>query len=117
MIVADVTKVFKPSFEPRPCSKNFEVDDFGSTGVVQITYFEKGVTIGNQRYINDCFSPMIQDVESKRPHVHINVRNFLESKGLKEINHPPYSPHLEPCEFGNSIISRNVWTTRKAKKL
>ena len=55
--------------------------------------------------------------DNAKPHVHINVRNFLESKGLKEIDHPTYSPDLEPCEFGNSIISRNVWTTRKAKKL
>ena len=88
---------------------------FGSTGVVQITYFEKGVTIDNQRYINDCLSPMIQDVESKRPdhgvrdnsilydkakpHVHINIRNFLESKDLKEIDHPSYPPDLVPCDF------------------
>lgn len=88
---------------------------FRSTGVVQITYCEKGVTIDNQRYINDCLSPMIQEVESQRPvygvrdmyllhdnarpHVHVNVRNFLESKGLKEIDHPPYSPDLAPCDF------------------
>lgn len=88
---------------------------FRSTGVVQITYLEKGVTVDNQRYINDCLTPMIQEVESKRPghgvrdmfllhdnakpHVHNNVRNFLESKGLKEIDHPPYSPDLAPCDF------------------
>jgi histone-lysine N-methyltransferase SETMAR len=88
---------------------------FRSTGVVQITYFERGVTIDNQRYINDCLSPMIQEVESERPghgvrdmlllhdnakpHVHKNVRNFLQSKGLKEIDHPPYSPDLAPCDF------------------
>ena len=30
--------------------------------------------------------------DNAKPHVHINVRNFLESKGLKEIDLPPYSP-------------------------
>jgi histone-lysine N-methyltransferase SETMAR len=88
---------------------------FRSTGHIQISYCDKGVTIDNQRYINDCLNPMIQEVESQRPecgvrdmyllhdnarpHVHSNVRNFLESKGLKEIDHPPYSPDLAPCDF------------------
>lgn len=88
---------------------------FRSTGAVQVTYCDKQVTIDNQRYINDCLSPMIKAVEKQRPecgvsdmyllhdnakpHVHYNVRSFLESKGLKEIDHPPYSPDLAPCDF------------------
>ena len=88
---------------------------FRSTGPLQITYLESGVTIDHQVYINDCLSPMIEEVKSQRPsqgvrdmlllhdnarpHVHSNVRNFLQSKGLTEIDHPPYSPDLAPCDF------------------
>lgn len=88
---------------------------FRTTGPVQITYLDKGATIDNQVYINDCLSPMIQEVESQRPshgvsdmwllhdgarpHIHANVRNFLKSKGLKTIDHPPYSPDLAPCDY------------------
>jgi len=88
---------------------------FRSTGPLQITYMESGVTIDHQVYIDDCLSPMIQEVQSQRPsqgvrdmlllhdnarpHVHSNVRNFLQSKGLGEIDHSPYSPDLAPCDF------------------
>lgn len=33
------------------------------------------------------------------PHVHSNVHNFLKSKGMKTIDHPPYSPDLAPCDY------------------
>jgi len=88
---------------------------FRSTGAIQITYMDNSVTIDNQVYINDCLSPMIQRVTSERPsqgvrdmwllhdnarpHVHSNVRNFLESKGLRTIDHPAYSPDLAPCDY------------------
>ena len=88
---------------------------FRSTGAVQVTYCDKRVTIDNQRYIDDCLSPMIQAVEKQRPecdvsdmfllnyntkpHVHYKVRSFLESKSLKEMDHPPYLPDLSPCDF------------------
>ena len=96
-------------------AKNMFCIFFRSTGVAHITYFEKGHTIDNQSYINYCLSPMIKVIEGQRPshgvsdmfllhdnarpHVHSNVHNFLKSKGMKTIDHPPYSPDLAPCDY------------------
>ena len=99
---------------------------------------ESGVTIDHQVYINDCLNPIIQEVQSQRPsqgvrdmlllhdnarpHVHSNVHNFLQSKGLAEIDHPPYSPDLahyqgfikerlddEPCAETLAISVTNIY--------
>ena len=38
--------------------------------------------------------------DNARPHVHSNTRNFINSSGIIEIDYPPYSPDLAPCDFG-----------------
>jgi hypothetical protein len=37
--------------------------------------------------------------DNARPHDNPNVHNFLESKGLKEFDNPPYSPGLALFDF------------------
>ena len=36
--------------------------------------------------------------DNARPHIHANVHN-LQEKGIKLIDHPPYSPDLAPSDF------------------
>jgi len=31
--------------------------------------------------------------------IHANVHNFLQERGIKLIDHPPYSPDLTPSDF------------------
>jgi len=37
--------------------------------------------------------------DNARPHVHSNVRNYLQEKGIKLIDHPPYSPDSALSDF------------------
>ena len=37
--------------------------------------------------------------DSARPHVAIPVKNYLENSGWEVLRHPPYSPHLAPCDY------------------
>ena len=37
--------------------------------------------------------------DNANPHIHFNVRKFIESNGVIEIDHPPYSPDLAPCDY------------------
>ena len=86
---------------------------FKSNGHVLVDVLEANKTI--IYYIDKCLKPMIRAPKSQRPvsgltkirllhdnarpHVNSNVRNFLHKKGIKLINHPPYSPDLAPSDF------------------
>ena len=88
---------------------------FKSNGHVLVDVLEANKTINNIYYIDKCLKPMIRALKSQRPvsglskirllhdnarpHVHSNVRNFLQKKGIKLIDHPPYSPDLAPSDF------------------
>jgi len=37
--------------------------------------------------------------DNARPHVHSNVRNYLQEKSIKLIEHPPYSPDSALSDF------------------
>jgi histone-lysine N-methyltransferase SETMAR len=88
---------------------------FRSSGPVLVHAVTKGTTIDHQYYIENCLGPAFNELEKQRPksglhgikllhdgakpHVHSNTSNFIESNGIIEINHPPYSPDLAPCDF------------------
>jgi histone-lysine N-methyltransferase SETMAR len=98
---------------------------FRTTGPVHVHLVEKGVTIDNQYYIENCLSPAFEAVKKERrasglrgmkllhdgakPHVHLNTRNFIQSSGIIEIDHPPYSPDLAPSDYWLfDYIKRNL---------
>jgi [histone H3]-lysine36 N-dimethyltransferase SETMAR len=105
------TVVRRSHFEPKSMISVF----FKSTGPVLIDCLERGKTIDNKYYIENCLKPAIKTVkelrvksgttnlkilhDNARPHVHKNVNNFLKSEGITIISHPPYSPDLAPCDF------------------
>ena len=88
---------------------------FRSTGPIFIHAVKKGETIDNHYYIGNCLGPAFEAVKRQRPasglsgmklihdgarpHIHSNTRNFIESSGVIEIDHPPYSPDLSPCDY------------------
>ena len=86
-----------------------------SSGPVLIHAFEKENTVDNVYYSENCLSPAFESIKRQRvssglrgikllhdnakPHIHFNVRKFIESNGVIEIDHPPYSPDLAPCDY------------------
>lgn len=88
---------------------------FRSRGPVLVTYFEKGVNVDHKSYIDFCLAPAFKELKKQRPNsgthdfylLHDNARphtkeetiSFIESNGIKLIDHPPYSPDLAPCDY------------------
>lgn len=86
-----------------------------TTGPMLVHVVHKGHSIDNTYYIQNCLSPLIDNIkmqrptsgtknmkilhDNARPHVHENVKNFLNFNGINIIDHPPYSPDLAPCDF------------------
>ncbi len=105
------TVVKRDRYEPKSMFSIF----FKSTGPLHIDCMDKGVTIDHKYYIDNCLKPTLATLKQQRPtsglknmkilhdnakpHVHINVKNFLEQEGITIIDHPPYSPDLAPCDF------------------
>ena len=47
------------------------------------------------------------------------IKSFLASEKVKVLNHPPYSPHLSPCDFFlfprlKKMLSGNKYTSRSS---
>ncbi|CAF1387645.1 unnamed protein product, partial [Rotaria sordida] len=71
--------------------------------------------IDHYYYINNCLRPLVEQVKRGRPsygtraikidhdngrsHIHKDVSDYLESKGVTIIPHPPNSPDLSPCDL------------------
>jgi len=88
---------------------------FKSNGPLLIHRLERGQTIDHHYYIDNCLRPLIDKIKRQRPscgtlnikihhdngkpHVHKDVRAYLESEGVTIMPHPPYSPDLSPCDF------------------
>ena len=88
---------------------------FRSSGPVLIHAVEKGNTVNNIYYIENCLSPAFESIKRQRvssgprgiklphdnakPHIHFNVCKFIESHGVIEIDHPPYLLDLAPCDY------------------
>ncbi len=97
---------------------------FRSSDPALIHAVEKGVTIDNVYYIDNCLSPAFESIRKQRrssglheikllhdgakPQIHYNVRNFIESNGVIEIDHPPYSTDLAPCDYWLFDILSNI---------
>jgi [histone H3]-lysine36 N-dimethyltransferase SETMAR len=105
-------KVVKPSrYLPKAMFTLF----FKTTGVVHLSYLEKGKTINHNTYINNCLKPLVDTLnrerpvtgtknmkfhhDNARPHVHSSVTRFLEREQFIIMGHPPYSPDLAPSDF------------------
>jgi len=74
---------------------------------------DDGKTIDHQYYIDNCLTPIVQEINRQRPksgmkilhvnarpHVHKDVINFLESNNIKIIPHPPFHQTWRRVIFG-----------------
>jgi len=87
---------------------------FDNRGLIYTHYVPKGKTI-NANYYIDVLRTFQQHLRHKRPTMlengwflhHDNARphtamatvDYMCQKGIKTIDHPPYSPDLAPCDF------------------
>jgi len=98
---------------------------FKSNGFVHISHLDKGKTIDNKSYIKDSLKPIVETLreqrptygpknikfhhDNARPHVHKDVKTFLERNEFILMDHPPYSPDLAPCDFWlNNYIKQRL---------
>lgn len=88
---------------------------FRTTGLVNIYAVEKKNTMDSDCYIKNCLGPAFDEVRRQRPssglrgillhhdnakiHVSKMTRSYIEDQGVTEIDHPPYSPDLAPCDY------------------
>ena len=107
---------------PRTVIKRSQFDDktmvcifFSTKGVETITYWDKGNTIDQHSYVDDCLKPLVKVInghrntcgtnylkfhhDNARPHVAKKVIDYLKDQNFVIIDHPPYSPDLAPSDF------------------
>lgn len=87
---------------------------FDIQGIVHREFVEQGSTVNQFKYL-EILKRLREAVRRKRPHLwsggwilhHDNapahaalrVHEFLASKSIATLDHPPYSPDLAPCDF------------------
>ena len=88
---------------------------FKRSGVLGITYWERGHTCTADSYIKDCLIPLVERIsqerrcsgarnlkfhhDNARPHVAKEVIEYLKSEHFAIMDHPAYSPDLAPSDF------------------
>jgi len=91
-------------FEPKTMVTIF----FRQSGVVSLSYLERGKSINNISYIEDCLKPLVESIEggrptygtknlkfhheNARPHILSSVKSYREDQNFIIMNHPPYLP-------------------------
>lgn len=115
------TTVRRGQYEPKMLFSVF----FKSNGWLWIHAVESGQRMDGNYYIANCLEPTIKELKKQRPisgvkgikllhdnakpHVAVEVKNFLEEQGISVMPHPPYSPDLSPCDFWLfDYIKRNL---------
>ncbi|CAF5124689.1 unnamed protein product, partial [Rotaria sp. Silwood1] len=68
-----------------------------STGPVLVHRIEHGQIVDHQPSFGTHGIKLLHD--NGKPHVHKAVFDYLESKRITIIPHPPNSPDLAPCDF------------------
>jgi transposase len=88
---------------------------FDCEGSVHQEFVPPGQTV-NQHYYLEVWKRLREQVHRKRPerwrnqdwvlhhdnapaHTALSVQRFLAAKNMAVVPHPPYSPHLTPCDF------------------
>ena len=108
---------------------------FNSSGPVVQVLCPSGHTVTGRFYKNSVLKKVKEFYNKKRPGkgwsgVHLLddnasshkcevVKSFLASETVKDLNHPPYSPDLNPCDFFlfprlKKMLSGNKYTSRSS---
>ena len=88
---------------------------FRTTGLVYLSYIDKGKAIYSKLYIKGSLRALLREYKEQRPNYrlaqlkfqHDNARplvsqrviTFLEGEKVTSMNHPPYAPDLAPSYF------------------
>ena len=85
---------------------------FAREGLIKIVIMDNQRNAANtpNRYIESCLIPLFQTLKELRPKNRLNdwylhnankaTSNFIDSSGIRAIDHPPNSPDLAPTDFG-----------------
>ncbi len=95
-----------------------------SKGLIYTNYVPKGTTV-SANYIVEALGTFLKILRKKRPqmvagdwlfhwdnapvHTAAKVTDFMEARGIKLIEHPPYSPDLAPADYFLFPGSRGSW--------
>jgi histone-lysine N-methyltransferase SETMAR len=87
---------------------------FDSKGLISTNYVPRGSTV-NANYIVEALGSFLKILRKKRPqmvtgdwlfhwdnapvHTAAKVTDFMAARGIKLIEHPPYSPDLAPADY------------------
>ena len=88
---------------------------FDVRGIVHMEFLPQGTTV-NQHVYKEILQRLLRSIRDKRrdlwdqnswllhhdnapAHTAISIRAFLAKKNIVNLDHPPYSPDLAPCDF------------------
>ena len=69
-------------FEPKTMFSIF----FKSNGVVHVSYLDKGKTIDQYSYLNDCLKPLVTALNKKRPTIGTNFIMITQDLMLQKVS-------------------------------
>jgi histone-lysine N-methyltransferase SETMAR len=111
-----------PKGQPRPVkakvhatrTKQMVLAFFNSKGLIYTNYVPRGTTV-NANYIVEALGTFMKILRKKRPqmvagdwlfhwdnapvHTAAKVTDWMAARGIKLIEHPPYSPDLAPADY------------------
>ena len=76
------TVVREVRFEPKTMFSIF----FKSNGVVHVSYLDKGKTIDQYSYLNDCLKPLVTALNKKRPTIGTNFIMITQDLMLQKVS-------------------------------
>ena len=117
-INANIFYFYHSPTRPRPAREEFKVMmilALHGNRVLCYSIMPRGMNIDHNAYLNffqNILLPAIKRErirrplilhDNARPHVHSEVRAFMSRHRWEQLEHPPYSPDLNPCDFDGII--------------
>ena len=100
---------------------------FRSTGLVKAIKLEGQKTVTATWYTNVCLPEIVELVPNRglmlhhdnaSSHTATQTVQFLHQRGVKTIEHPPYSPDLAMCDFWLffNLKKKSSWTSLQLRR-
>ena len=103
---------------PRPAREEFKVMmilALHRNRVLCYSILPRGITVDHSAYLDFFQNVLLSAIQQQRishplilhdnarPHIHSEVRAFMSRHRWERLEHPPYSPDLNPCDFDGII--------------
>ena len=117
-INVNVSYFYHSPTRPQPAREDFKVMMIlvlHGNRVLCYQILPRGITVNHNVYLDflqNILLPAIQQQrishplilhDNARPHIHSQVRAFMTRHRWEQLEHPPYSPDLNPCDFDGII--------------